>query len=87
MCHGSELAGAPPLDEGMPPGPNITSGGEVSGWSEADFIQTMRTGIDPQGEKLDSDFMPWNVYANLTDDELKSLWLYIQSLPAVHKTE
>jgi cytochrome c553 len=87
MCHGPDLAGAPPLDPGMEPGPNLTPGGELGGWSAADFIQTMRTGVSPQGDVLNPDFMPWKEYANMTDDELKSLWLYLQSLPAVSSTE
>ena len=81
MCHGPELAG-------MLPGPNLTPGGELRGWTEADFIQAMRTGVSPSGHKLNPDFMPWKMYANMTDEELKSLWLYLQSLPAaVSSTE
>ena len=81
MCHGPELAGAPSLEPGMPPGPNLTPGGELGNWSEAEFIQTMRTGVSPHGHELDPEVMPWDVYAKLTDDELKGLWLYLQSLP------
>jgi hypothetical protein len=65
----------------MPAGPNLTSSGELVGWSEADFIQAMRTGVNPNGHKLNPEFMPWDKYANMTDEELKSLWLYLQSLP------
>ena len=83
MCHGPDLAGAPPLEPGMRPGPNLTRGGELRGWSESDFIQTIRTGVSPSGHELDPDFMPWDVYANMTDEELKSLWMYLQSLPTL----
>jgi cytochrome c553 len=82
MCHGPQLAGGTPLEPGMPAGPNITPSGELEDWSEADFIQTMRTGVSPDGDKLNADFMPWDVYSNMTDEELESLWLYLQSLPA-----
>ena len=72
----------------MLPGPNLTPGGELRGWTEADFIQAMRAGVSPSGHKLNPDFMPWKMYANMTDEELKSLWLYLQSLPAaVSSTE
>lgn len=81
MCHGSDLAGGPPLEPDMLPAPNLTPGGELGGWSEANFIQTMRTGVSPDGDKINPDFMPWDMYANMTDEELKSLWLYLQSLP------
>jgi mono/diheme cytochrome c family protein len=87
MCHGPDLAGGPPLDPGMPAGPNLTPSGELGGWSEADFIQVMRTGVSPDGDKLSPEFMPWGRYANMTDEELKSLWLYLQSLPGVSSTE
>jgi cytochrome c553 len=87
MCHGPELAGSPPLEPGMEPGPNLTPGGELADWSEADFIRAMRTGIDPHGHMLDSDSMPWDVYTNMTDEELNSLWLYLQSLPTVSSTD
>jgi hypothetical protein len=26
--------------------------------------------------------MPWPTYSQMTDDELKAVWLYLQSLPA-----
>lgn len=87
MCHGSDLTGAAPLEEGMPPGPNITTAGELGVWSEAEFIKTMRTGVSPHGHELDPEFMPWDVYAKMTDDELRALWLYIQSLPALEPAE
>lgn len=82
MCHGPDLAGGQPLEPGMPVGPNLTSGGEMVAWSEADFIQTMRTGVTLSGHELDSEVMPWDVYANLMDDELKAIWMYLQSLPS-----
>jgi mono/diheme cytochrome c family protein len=87
MCHGPDLAGAPPLEPGMPPGPNLTPGGELAGWSQADFIQIMRTGVSPHGHELDPAVMPWDVYTNMTDDELAALWLYLQSLPAASSAE
>jgi cytochrome c553 len=87
MCHGPDLAGGPPLDPGMPAGPNLTPGGELGTWSESDFIQSMRTGLTPGGHKLNSDFMPWDMYSNLTDQELGAVWQYLQSLPGVSTSE
>jgi hypothetical protein len=26
--------------------------------------------------------MPWKYFGQMTDDELKALWMYLQSLPA-----
>jgi len=28
--------------------------------------------------------MPWNMYRNMTDDELKAIFSYLRSIPAVH---
>jgi cytochrome c553 len=76
MCHGSDLTGGVPLEEGMPPGPDITPDGRLSGVSEQAFIDLFRT----RG-MTESEVMPWDVYNEMTDDELKALWMYLQSLP------
>ncbi|MFQ5550454.1 MAG: c-type cytochrome [Gemmatimonadales bacterium] len=80
MCHGSDLKGGPPLDPSMPAGPNITAYGGPGGWSEEQFVATIRSGVTPFGKALDPEFMPWEIYANMTDDELAALWRYIVSL-------
>lgn len=80
MCHGSELRGGPPLEEGMPAGPGIVAYGAPGGWSEEQFVTTIRTGVTPSGKELDPEFMPWDIYANLTDDELAAIWQYIASI-------
>jgi len=82
-CHGAKLNGAP----FGPPGqevltPNLTPGGGLSAWSEQDFITGMRTGVTPSGRKL-SEEMPWKNFGQMTDDELKAVWMYLQSLPAL----
>ena len=50
-------------------------------WSEADFIKTMRSGVSPDSHVLDREWMPWEAFGKFDDDELKGLWLYLQSLP------
>jgi len=80
-CHGPDLSGGKSPDPASPPGSNITPGGHLGEWSEADFIQAMRTGIEPDGEEISSQFMPWNGIGQMTDDELRALWMYLQSLP------
>lgn len=80
MCHGSDLTGGPPLEPGIPPGPGILAYGAPDGWSEEQFVTTIRTGVTPSDKELNTEFMPWDFYANLTDDELTALWLYIASL-------
>jgi len=62
--------------------PNLTQGGDLSAWTEADFVNTLKTGVTPHGHQL-SDNMPWKEFRHMTDDELKAIWMYLQSLPSM----
>ena len=84
LCHGSELNGQTIFDGSV--ALNLTPGGEMKGWSEEDFIATMRTGVTPNGHQL-KDVMPWKYFGQMTDDELKAVWMYLQSLPALPQGE
>jgi mono/diheme cytochrome c family protein len=75
-CHGPDLTGG--IDPFIPPGPDITSAGRVALWSEAEFITTMRTGTLPNGRTMSED-MPWVSYGKMTDQDLRSLYLYLSS--------
>lgn len=87
-CHGPDLTGAQPVfDPATPFASDMTEGGELLGWSEKDFLKTLRTGVTPSGRQLDSDFMPGNVFGKFDDDRLKGLWLYLHSLPAAKNTK
>jgi mono/diheme cytochrome c family protein len=80
-CHGAELAGGKPPDPQSVLAPNLTPGGELSAWTGADFIRAMRTGTALSGHELDPRFMPWQYKGQMTDTELKAIFLYLQSLP------
>ncbi len=58
-CHGTKLdgvlSGGPPMP--VPP-PDLTPAGNLANWTEADFIQAIRTGVTPDGRAL-SEEMPW----------------------------
>jgi len=82
-CHGAQLAGGKPGDPSSPLAPNLTPGGELRAWSEADFIKALRTGVTPSGTQLRENFMPWKSKGQMTDDELKAVWAYIKSLPSL----
>lgn len=73
-CHGKDLSGGKDPDPAAPPAPNLTSAGELRLWKEADFITAVRTRV--------AEFMPWKDMHQMTDDELKAIWLYLNSLPA-----
>ena len=81
-CHGAELAGGKHPDPAAPPAPNLTRGGELGGWSEADFIRALREGQTPSGRRLQAAFMPWSQFRHFTDQELQAIWLYLQDQPA-----
>jgi len=51
-------------------------------YTEASFIQTIRTGRKPEGEML-APPMPWPVYRNMTDEDLKAIYAYLRSLAPV----
>ncbi len=80
-CHGAQLAGGKPGDPDSPLAPNLTPGGELRAWSEADFLTTLHTGVTPSGTHLPDRFMPWMHKGQMTDEELKAVWAYLQSLP------
>ena len=79
-CHGLELAGGQACQD-CPIGPNLTPGGELRGWTRADFVTAMRTGLHPTGRELD-EVMPWRYFRHMTDTELAALWAYLQAQPA-----
>jgi mono/diheme cytochrome c family protein len=82
VCHGPNLNGGPfPDPTRKKISPNLTPGGELSAWTENQFMNTIRTGVTPSGHNLDPDFMPWKDYRLLTDDELKAIFKYLQSVP------
>lgn len=74
-CHGPDLKGG---KGGLTPaGPNLVS--ITSSWQPDQFVQTLRTGVDPTGHEI-STVMPWKTYKNLDDVELKAILAYLQSL-------
>ena len=80
-CHSSDLGGGSDPENGMPV-PNLTPGGELSQWSQKDFLTAMHTGEKPDGTYLSTN-MPFQEYGRMTDDDLIAIFNYLQSLPAV----
>ena len=52
---------------------------ETPCWSEADFLRLMRTGTRPDGRVL-STSMPWPYFAQMSEDELRAIWRYLDKL-------
>lgn len=80
MCHGPDLTGGPPIDPVSPAAPNIQAHAAAGGWTEQQFLDTIRTGQTPSGRSLNPDAMPWEFYAKMTDEELQAIYLYLASL-------
>jgi mono/diheme cytochrome c family protein len=76
-CHGEDLLGG---KEGQlaPIGPNLKL---VKGWTQEQFIVTLRTGVDPSGHKLDAVKMPWKSIGRMDNEELTAIYLYLSGMP------
>jgi len=79
VCHGEDLAGGTLEGEGV----NLTPARDLANWTEEDFLRSIRTGVTPDGEELDPELMPYEDFDDFGDDQLKAIWLYLQTLPAV----
>ena len=81
---GMEFAGGKQIDPQFPAlSANITpdpSG--ISYYDEALFIRTMRTGH--VGARPSNPPMPWWVFRNMSDDDLKALFAYLRTVKPVH---
>ena len=56
----------------------------LGAWTEAQFIQTMRTGHRQGTGRILLPPMPWMNLAKASDDDLKAIFAYLRSIPAVH---
>lgn len=79
-CHRSNMKGGDPVAPGFPEVANITSSGNPGKWTEAQFMNTLRTGVTPEGKQLNPKEMPWTMTKAYTDVELKALYAYLTSL-------
>lgn len=73
----------PPKD--FPANPsNLTpdSSTGIGRWSESDFVQTIRTGVNPRGDSLHP-FMPWRQARRMTDDDLRAIYRYLRTVRPV----
>ena len=70
---------------GVSYGANLTPDPETGlkkRYTEATFIKTLRTGKKPEGEDLQPP-MPWELYKVFSDDDIKAIWAYLQSIPPI----
>jgi mono/diheme cytochrome c family protein len=83
VCHGLTLSGGeiPGFPPEWPSAPNLTAGegGRLPAWGAKGFIQIIKTG-QKHGRAINPAYMPWESYRHMTDDELRAIYLYLQSL-------
>lgn len=84
---GKPLAGGTRFEEEGKPtlvSPNLTPHptGRIFGWSQASFIQRFR-----QGRTIAYSHMPWESFGRMTDNELKAIYNYLQTLDPVKSGE
>lgn len=82
-CHKPNLAGGSgPGPAGDIPAANLTPGGDMAQWSQADFLKAMHTGVRPDGTRI-SPNMPYEEYGKMNDEDLAAIFKYLQTIPAV----
>lgn len=84
-CHGASGAGQEVINSGgmLVVSPNITTGANsaVTGYTNVDWVRTMRHGIKPDGTPVM--IMPSEDYNRLTDADTAAIIAYIAQLPPV----
>ena len=81
--QGMELAGGKQIDNLPARSANLTpdpSG--ISYYDEQLFVRTIRTGH--VGARALKPPMPWWVFRNMSDDDLKSIFAYLRTVKPVH---
>ncbi|MEO8029574.1 MAG: cytochrome c [Gemmatimonadota bacterium] len=85
-CHGPDLGGRLFID-GMPMGkfvaPNITPGGPIASWPDADVARAIHHGIAPDGRGLV--FMPADAFNGFGAEDLGSIIAYVRQVPKVER--
>jgi mono/diheme cytochrome c family protein len=79
-CHRETMKGGEPLAPGLPAVADISSTGNPGKWTDEQFIETLRTGVTPEGKVLKAEDMPWPMAKEFNDMELKALHMFLNSL-------
>lgn len=83
-CFDKNIAGFP----GMICSQNITSDPEtgVGSWTDGEIMRAMREGVSRDGRAL-MPMMPYKLMKNLTDEDAKSIVVYIRTLKPIKKKQ
>jgi len=55
----------------------------LGSWTEAMFVKAIRTGKHQGEGRPILPPMPWEIYRQMTDDDLKAVWAFLQTLPPI----
>lgn len=58
----------------------------LGSWTEEMFVKTIRTGKHMGEGRMILPPMPWQEYAKMTDEDLKAVFAYLQSIPPVENS-
>lgn len=93
-CHTNVKGGTPAYAGGLPLetpfgtfySPNITPDKEtgIGTWTEDEFIRAMKEGRNPKGHNYFPVF-PYAYFSKMTDDDVRALYAYFMSIPAVNQ--
>lgn len=88
-CHGKDLAGKIMIDDpaiGIVVAPNITKGegGLPADWSTADWVRTLKHGVNRQGNSLM--IMPSYETAKLSQQDMGAIIAYVEQVAPVNMT-
>lgn len=86
-CHGADVAGGNTIFMGPVAtltGPNITSAGLGSAYSDGELARLIKHGIKKDGRSVR--FMPSVDFSWLPDDDVVAIVSYVRTLPAVEKS-
>ncbi|OSP56855.1 cytochrome C [Pseudoruegeria sp. SK021] len=61
---------------------NITPGGVIADWTDAELGRAIREGIRPDGTVI-GPLMPFGFYRNISDTDLAAIVTYLRSVPVV----
>ncbi len=56
----------------------------IGSWSEETFVGALKTGRHMAVSRPILPPMPWGAFRNLTDEDLRSIYAYLRTIPAVH---
>ena len=64
---------------------NLTNDAEygLATWTDAQIARAIRSGISRDGRALHWQGMPWDLFSNLEEEDLRALAYYLRSLPPV----